>query len=278
MNRLMHRVMAPLAVAASLLLPLPAAATGDLLVAPTRVVLEGRRSAEVVLNNIGSEAATYRISLEIKRMNAAGRLENVPVEQQNAAERAMLGMVVFSPRRVVLPPNQPQVVRISVRQPEGLPDGEYRAHMLFRAIPEARAATPQPVQVQNNNVAISLTPIYGLTIPLIVRRGQLEANATLARPRIEAEAEGRQLFRIDIARTGRKSIYGEMIVTPVGATEPVVLARGVGVYPEVDQRTLSLPLAPEQVAALRGQRVNIRFIEDRDAGGATIAELNGVQM
>ncbi|MGN6288439.1 MAG: fimbrial biogenesis chaperone, partial [Sphingopyxis terrae] len=40
-------------------------AAGDLLVAPTRVILDGSRGTEVVLNNIGAEPATYRVSLEV---------------------------------------------------------------------------------------------------------------------------------------------------------------------------------------------------------------------
>ena len=117
----------------------PAHAAGDLLVAPTRVILDGSRGTEVVLNNIGSEPATYRISLEIKRMTVDGGLDEIAEENVTPAERAALDMIVFSPRRVTLPPNQPQVVRVGVRVPEGTPAGEYRAHMLFRAVPDAVA-------------------------------------------------------------------------------------------------------------------------------------------
>ena len=35
-------------------------ANGDLLVAPTRVVLDGSRTTEVYLNNTGDEPATYQ--------------------------------------------------------------------------------------------------------------------------------------------------------------------------------------------------------------------------
>ena len=58
------RALALVAVAAltSVSASAPAQAAGDLLVAPTRIVLDGRRGAEVILNNIGSEEATYRIS------------------------------------------------------------------------------------------------------------------------------------------------------------------------------------------------------------------------
>jgi hypothetical protein len=49
-----------------------AAAQGDLLVAPTRVVIANAGAGEVVLSNIGTAAATYRIGLELRRMNDAG--------------------------------------------------------------------------------------------------------------------------------------------------------------------------------------------------------------
>ena len=88
-----------------------AAAGGDLLVAPTRLVLDGSRGTEVVLNNIGAEPATYRISLEIKRMTAEGGLAEVDEADATPQEKAALGMIAFSPRRVTLPPNQPQVIR-----------------------------------------------------------------------------------------------------------------------------------------------------------------------
>lgn len=55
----------------------PAQAAGDLLVAPTRIVLDGQRGTEIILNNIGSETATYRISLELRRMTTEGRLTEV---------------------------------------------------------------------------------------------------------------------------------------------------------------------------------------------------------
>ena len=48
-------------------------------------------------------------------------------------------MIVYAPRRVTLAPRQPQSIRIAARAPQGLPDGEYRVHMLFRAIPPANA-------------------------------------------------------------------------------------------------------------------------------------------
>lgn len=74
------------------------AGVGDLLVAPTRIVLDGRKGAEVILNNIGEEPATYRISVEFRRMTEQGGLEDV--DQPTAADKAAEDMIVYAPRRV----------------------------------------------------------------------------------------------------------------------------------------------------------------------------------
>ena len=54
-----------------------AAGVGDLLVAPTRIILDGRRGTEIILNNIGDDVATYRVSVELRRMKPDGTLEAV---------------------------------------------------------------------------------------------------------------------------------------------------------------------------------------------------------
>lgn len=261
------------AAAAAALLPTPAAAQGDLLVAPTRIVLDGPRGAEVILNNIGSEPATYRISLELRRMREDGSLEEIAPEQATPAERTMLDMLFYSPRRITLPPNQPQTIRIGVRAPEGLADGEYRAHMLFRAVRDTAPAVPDPASPPQG-VSIALTPIYGVTIPIIVRQGQLSATAAIANPRLES-AGAEHVLRFQLSKQGNRSLYGELDVSRPGVAEPLLHARGIAIYAERDERTVTIPITAEQAAALRGPVV-IRYIEDRDAGGATIAEVSGV--
>lgn len=125
-------------IAALLGVSTPASAgVGDLLVAPTRIVLDGRKGAEIILNNIGDEPATYRVSVDFRRMNPDGTLSDVA--EPTAQDRAAADMIVYAPRRVTLAPREPQAIRIAARPPQGLPDGEYRVHMLFRAIPPATA-------------------------------------------------------------------------------------------------------------------------------------------
>src|SRR6187200_2392244 len=122
MSRNLFRSFAQLAlIAPALVLASPAAqaGVGDLLVAPTRVILDGRRGTEIILNNIGDDTATYRVSLELRRMKPDGTLEAVTTP--NAKESAAEAMVLYAPRNVTLPPNQPQSIRVNARAPQGLP-------------------------------------------------------------------------------------------------------------------------------------------------------------
>ncbi len=251
--------------------PAPASAQGDLLVAPTRVILDGRRGTEVVLSNIGSEEATYRIGLELRRMMENGRL--VPVEKTDAndTEEAALGMIRYAPRRIVLPPGQPQSVRLAARPGAELPDGEYRVHMSFKAIPKPRQITDTAPQ-ETENVSIQLTPIYGVTIPIIVRYGKLEAQVAITQPRVVESEEGAQLA-LTMSRAGDSSTYGELIVTKPGLEDPVVISRGLAIYPELGSREVRIPLTEEQKANLTGQ-LRFEYREMPEAGGGLIAAVD----
>lgn len=243
----------------------------DLLVAPTRVVLDGSRGTQVILNNIGTEEATYRISLELRRMTPDGGLEEVEIP--NETEESALGMIRYAPRRVVLPPNQPQAIRIGVRPPEGLADGEYRVHMLFRAIPRPRPAAAEE-ESAGEGFQIRLIPVYGVTIPIIVRHGNLTATAAIANPRI-VEEDGVRAVAFDMSRQGARSVYGEVIVTRPGVDVPIARARGVAVYPEINGRTVILPVSEEFQGNLAGP-VRIQYREPDSSGGGLIAETEAV--
>ena len=257
-------LMAGMAVA-----PAPAQAQGDLLVAPTRVILDGRRGAQVILSNIGSEEATYRIGLVLRRMGADGNLEEVSEEEANALEQAALDMIRYAPRRIKLPPGQPQAVRIAARPAEGLADGEYRVHLSFNAIPKPRPAVADGAPAQG--LSVKLIPIYGVTIPLIVRHGKVEVNAALADARLLRTGDGRQVLAFAIDRSGSASTFGDLVAIPAGK-DPVFLARGVAVYPELDRRTVAVPLDEEQASLLRG-RVRLEYREPPERGGDVIASI-----
>jgi hypothetical protein len=254
----------------------PARAQGDLLIAPTRLILDGRRGGEVILSNIGSEEATYRVTLELRRMTPEGDLEPVDEAEANLTEKAALEMVRYAPRRVTLPPSEPQAIRISARPAAELPDGEYRVHLSFAAVPRTQpvAAAAEGVTAPEGGFAINLVPIYGITMPIIVRKGELEVTAGLANARLEQTAQG-TLFKVDMTRSGTASVYGDLLVYRQGQSEPAFVARGIGVYPEINARHASFALSPEQAELLRGP-VRVELRGPLQSGGALITALDAV--
>jgi P pilus assembly chaperone PapD len=261
-------------VGATSFIALPTAAeagVGDLLVAPTRVVLDGRKGAEIILNNIGDDAATYRVSIEFRRMTESGELVDVPTPTE--ADVKAEDMIVYAPRKVTLAPHEPQAIRIAARAPEGLPDGEYRVHMLFRAIPPATPVT-QPTGGAVKGVQFKLTPVYGVTIPVIVRLGSLQATAAIANVHLQS-ANGTPEVALDLTRQGSRSTYGEVRVLKAGIKEPIAIAKGIAVYTEVTRRHVNLAIADAYKAAATGP-VTVQYVETFDDGNQLLAETQAV--
>lgn len=260
-----------LALSTLLIAPTASAGVGDLLVAPTRIILNGGRGTEIILKNVGEETATYRVSAELKRMTADGRLVVVTDATANADEKAAEEMVVFAPRKVTLPPNEPQSIRVSARAPAGLADGEYRIHLLFRAIPD-----PKPIGAPDSakGVSFQLIPIYGVTIPVIVRLGKVEATAAIADVRRAGRA-GQDEVSLTLSRGGNRSIYGEIRVLKDGVKEPIALAKGIAVYREIGSRSVIVPRAPGYAGPLSGP-VRVQFYETSDSGAVLSAEASAV--
>jgi P pilus assembly chaperone PapD len=267
----------PLAAAALAAAPIftfssPAiAGIGDLLVAPTRIVLDGRKGAEIILNNIGEEPATYRISVEFRRMTEDGALEDVA--SPSAADRLAQDMIIYAPRRINLAPHEPQSIRIAARPPKGLPDGEYRVHMLFRAIPPATPVAPassEPVK----GVHLQLTPVYGVTIPVIVRLGNLQVNAGIADVHLDKK-DDHAVVSLELTRTGARSTFGEVRVLRAGIKDPVAIQKAVAVYTEIAQRRVDVPVNPAFKSQLAGP-VTVQYVETYDDGTHVIAETQAV--
>ena len=263
---------AALAVALTVAPSVASAGIGDLLVAPTRLVLDGRKGAEVILNNIGEEPATYRISVEFRRMTADGGLVDVP--EPTAEDRLAEDMIVFAPRRVTLAPRQPQSIRVSARAPQGLPDGEYRVHLLFRAIPPAKPVSAAPPAETPKGLRFALTPVYGVTIPVIVRFGNLEAKAGIANVHLD-KRDGKPAVALDLSRSGDRSTYGEVRVLKPGVKDPIAIQKAVAVYKEVSTRRVMIPVDEAFKGALSGP-VTVQYVETYDDGARTIAETQAV--
>jgi len=249
-----------------------AQAVGDLLVSPTRIVFEeGDRSATVTLVNTGAEPATYRISFIQLRMTEDGSMEEIeePVLDELFADR----LIRFSPRQILLPPGVPQIVRMQVIKPTDLNPGEYRSHLLFRAVPSA----PELKDNEDNSdieetFSIQFTPIYGISIPVIVRHGSTSARVSISNLKIDIETS--PVLSLQINREGNCSVYGNLTVTFVyeGSEYMIAQRNGIAVYTPNPLRRMNISLnLPPDIEFKKGY-LYITYREPDQKGGELLAE------
>ncbi len=277
----LHRVWWLVAVAAFIWTapPLAYAGSPELMITPTRVVFEGRqRSAKVTLVNKGTQTVVFRVSLVNRRMTEDGLFE-VVVEPQSD-EKFADKMIRYAPRQVVLAPGRAQAVRLLVRKPRSLPPGEYRSHLMFRAVPPASAGrSVEDLVVPDGKFQIQLTVLFGITIPVIVRQGDLRADVGISDLEVEpgtAKDQG-PVVSFRLTREGTRSVYGDIEVTHLsanGASQVVGVVRGIAVYTPNRTRMVRLPLQPpaEGGPPLRRLRITYRGAPKE---GTRVATLDG---
>ncbi len=244
----------------------PAEAAGGLVVTPQLVELDSRNGSQVLtLANRGSEAETYRISIVNYRMDAQGNLH--PTETPADGEGFAGALFRYAPRQVTLEPGRPQTVRILYRRPANLQDGEYRSHLMFQQVPKA---TPSSANVSAaSGLSMQIQTVFGITVPVIIRHGSLEARSALSGLKPIEVGEGRPGIALRIARDGGKSLRGDLVAT-IGGDE-VGRLNNVAVYLSTPHRDVVLPLDPARLPQAGGREVLVEYRERPEQGGAAVA-------
>lgn len=216
---------------ATIMIPVSLSAQGDLLVTPRRVVFEGnKQSQELTLANTGKDTARYSVSFVQYRMTDSGTFELIetPDSGQYFADKFLR----FFPRSVTLAPNESQVVRMQFRKLPDMKPAEYRSHVYFRAVPKETALGDEKL-ADTASIGIRLIPIFGITIPIIIRVGDLDLSVKLSDVSLDAVSDTVTNLAVTLNRSGDKSVYGDLTVSWVpdkGEPVEVGLVRGIAVY------------------------------------------------
>lgn len=254
-----------------------ASALGQLMVSPTRVVFEGNdRTKQISVINNGSETGRFRISFVRRSMNADGNIKEIDKDVPGMYSD---GMIRFSPRQVTLEPGQSQTVRLLLRKKSDTADGEYRSHMMFQSLPDAATSDVSELTSDDSEkFTVTLIPVVGITIPVIVRQGKLDTNVTLSDFEIKQgnTVKAQSVLSLKINREGTRSAYGDFRVyfTPKDGT-PITIGRinGVAVYTSTDSRTLDIKLQlPENLSLSNGELRVTYLTPGKDEKSGLIAE------
>ena len=240
-------------------------AQGNLLITPRRVVFEGaKKIQDLNLANIGKDTARYALSVVEIRMKEDGSFETItePDSGQNFASPYLR----FFPRSVVLGPNESQLVKVQLTKTSQLTPGEYRSHVYFRAVREEKPLGEIEARVDSGSISVSLIPVFGITIPIIIRVGDLKTDVSLSDVIFEMN-DTVPVVAMTFNRSGNMSVYGDVQVdhiAPDGNITKVGQANGVAVYTPNTRRRFVMKLQDHKNADLKKGKLQVRFISQSD--------------
>ena len=271
--------------------PAPAPATppagsvsgmGDINLYPKRVVIDDRnRTSSIGVYNKTANTGDYEITIGDMVMTPDGRLVEPGSLPEADPTRARLKgaaeLVRWSPHRFTLPGNEAQMVRIMARVSADLPPGEYRTHFSAIAVPPGDDGLTIDEatngRAPSGGIGVRITPRFGISIPVIIRVGETTLTAGIRDLAVIAAPDGTRLIRLTVTRSGNRSAFGDITVTAAGAAKPVAMVKGVGVYTEIDQRTITLPIDPALDPRLvgSGAKLTATYVDDDFEPGKTLA-------
>jgi P pilus assembly chaperone PapD len=255
------------------LLVLTQSAWAELMLHPTRLVFDkNQRAAQIELINNGSTPTTYRISLVNRRMTESGQFE--AIDAPAPGEQFADPMLRYSPRQITLQPGSAQTVRVMLRKPAELADGEYRSHLQFELLPEVEGASSIESQPGGKDIGVVLNTLVGASVPVIVRHGG--TNATMRLSGLALAREGKQpVLSLQFEREGNSSVYGDLAVTFTprgGKPQQLALVGGIAVYTPNRVRKAAVPLQAPNGTALAHGTIEVSYHDRPEAGGKLLSQ------
>lgn len=237
-------------------------AQGDLLITPIRVVFEGHKQQENLnLANIGKDTAIYSISFVQKNMKEDGSF--VPVEKTDSVQMLAEPYLRIFPRKVTLAPRESQVIRLQYRRKPDMIAGEYRSRLYFRSEKNYKPLGMGNAERDSTTLSVQLIPIFGMSIPIIIRTGSVNASAALSDLKLDIQQNTIQNLKLTIHRTGNISLYGDIIIQYVptrGKPYQVGIVAGVGVYTEINKRYMVVKLNNTSDKPLKDGKLKVQYI------------------
>ena len=233
-------------------------AQGDLLVTPSRVVFEGNKQKEQLnLLNMGQDTATYTISFVQRSMKEDGSF--VTIEKPDSGQMFADPYLRIFPRQVTLAPREPQIILVQYRRKADMAAGEYRSHLYFRSEQNYKPLGMGKSDKDTKLLNVQLVPIFGVSIPIIIRTGEVSVSATLSNLELLPLQGATQNIKLTINRTGSISTYGDITVTYIPVQgKPILIGTvaGVGVYTNLSKRNMVVKLTTSP--ALKGWKGKLK--------------------
>lgn len=215
-------------------------AQAELMISPTRVVFSERdRAQEIVLINSGKKPTTYRLEWQQKKALPGGGYANL-TQEDTASFPTASQMMRFSPSQVRLQPGERQIIKLALRKPKDLKDGEYRSHLLFRALPGT-----QDDKSKAGGMTMTLNLHMSYSLPVTVRQGKLDTSISFAGYDFSYDKNNNNgRLSVTLNQAGMNSSFGNILAywAPLtgGAEQMIARVNAYSVYPELSQSQVNL--------------------------------------
>jgi len=252
-------------------------AQGDLLITPNRVVFKTGQIKEILnLLNTGKETTTFSVSFVQRRMNEDGSF-TVITEMEEGQMFADPYLRIY-PRRVTLLPGEAQVVMLQRRRRSDMKPGEYRSHLFFRS-EKNYFALGEESQDSVQAFSVKLTPIFGISIPVIIRAGEVSAVAELSDLKLDNQENAQLKFTLN--RKGAISIYGDFTVDyfpTKGEPYTIGAMKGVAVYTNINKRFISIRLNKTPGLNLNKGSLKLRYTSRAGDGKKEVYAVKNLEL
>lgn len=219
-------------------------ASANLLINPTRVVFNPTdRTTDVTLINISQTTNTYRIEWVEKKAKTSGGYDDLTAA--TAANFPIASsMIRYSPKQVTLKAGERQTIKMAIRRPQGLASGEYRSHLVFKALPPMGPLAPEKPASEQEASSMKVNILLTFAIPVVVKQGAITYQVAMDDASISYNALSKTgSVTVSMSRSGANSVIGNIDAywTPDGGKEQVVAKTGdFNFWPEVNQAKATL--------------------------------------
>ncbi len=192
---------------------------------------KGRKRVQTVrVINTSDKPQVYRVSLVNYVQGSDGKLTEVQGEDGPFARKYL----VFSPRQFRLNPKEAQTINVSRRGLNELKDGEYVSHL---KVQEVKLGEPEKnPNAEENTVSISLTPLFAVTIPVTIEKGDNLVSKTEI---VSTKKIGADTISVTLKRLGNISSRVNIVLEDEKGKE-VGRLNSVKIYTTADQNTVQV--------------------------------------
>lgn len=240
----MKKLLLASAMALSFVTVSPSQSWADLLISPLRIVMEGRdRSTHVTLLNTGNAKNTYRLEwVQLEQAEYLGGYQETLEKTKD--DTHLKDFTVFTPRQITLLPDEKQVVRLGVRRPADLPDGEYKSHLKFGIVASEVVNKGPAKELTDDEISVAARVLSSYSIPAVYRVGEYDCTVSIGEITISAhENSGNMVVTVPVIHEGIHGAIGQTEVyhTPNGGDEVLLKAIGnTNLFPEATQRNVKI--------------------------------------